>query len=447
MNKRLTRQEFLRAGGVTLAGVSVLGLAGCGGGGGGGGQGSGSKSITYWASNQAPTIQDDKQILSGVLSKFKSQDGVKSDLQVIGWPDLFNRITTAVSSGQGPDNLNIGNTWSPTFQKTGAFLPFDKSALDAVGGKDKFVQTAYQTSGYEEPYTSLPLYGLSYGLFYNKAMFKKAGIQGPPKNWEEFVAIGKKLTNPPKQWGLALEGASITENAHWPFILGKQHGGDLFDKNGKPTFDSPPIVQAVMQYVGFMSKDKIVAKQDAQYGSGTNSLSDFAKGKVAMVMWQKNATSNLESNGMKKSEYGVARIPVLEPLPPGGEPIMSHAAGINMSVFQNTKNKDAALKFVKFMTDKKMQVMLNQKFGSLPVTKEAAADPAFQDETTKVFQDIYANHSAPMPLVADEGQMETLVGGAVKTLFAKAATGKVTEKDVKKELTAANQKMAAGGGS
>lgn len=382
-----------------------------------------------------------------MLSRFKSQAGVKSDLQVIGWPDLFNRITTAISSGQGPDNLNIGNTWSPTFQKTGAFLPFDQNALDTIGGKDKFVQTAYLTSGYKEPYPSVPLYGLSYGLFYNKSMFEKAGIQGPPKNWEEFVAVAKKLTNPPKQWGLALEGASITENAHWAFILGLQQGGRLFTRGGKPTFDSPPIVRAVKQYVDFMAKDNIVAKKDAQYGSGTNSISDFSNGKVAMIMWQNNAMSNLKNNGMKESEYGVAQIPVPQPLPSGGEPIMSHTAGINMSVFQNTKNKDAALKFVKFMTDKKMQVMLNQKFGSLPVNKEAAQDPVFQTEKLKTFQNIYANHSRPMPLVPDEGQMETLIGGAVKNLFAKAATGKVSEKDVKRELTSANQQMAAGGGS
>jgi multiple sugar transport system substrate-binding protein len=51
-----------------------------------------------------------------------------------------------------------------------------------------------------------------------------------------------------------------------------------------------------------------------------------------------------------------------------------------------------------------------------------------------------------MPLIPDEGQMETLIGGAVKNLFAKAAsTGNVSEKDVKAELAEANQKMAASG--
>ena len=450
MSKDLSRRDFLKAGGGALAGASVIGLAGCGGGqssGGGGGGGKAGKTLTYWASNQATTIQGDKQVLSKALGDFKKKTGIKVKLQVIGWPDLFNRITTAISSGQGPDVLNIGNTWSPTFQQTGAFLPFDQSALSAIGGKGKFIQTAYHTSGMHQPYPSVPLYGLAYGLFYNKAMFEQAGIKNPPRTWDEFVAVAKKLTKPPKQWGFAVEGASITENSHWAFMLGKQQGGSLFNSSGKPTFASPGVVRGVAQYVGFMDDDRIVAPQDAQYSTGTQSPADFAKGKAAMVIGQKNYMINFKSYGMKESQYGVSYMPVPKPLPPGGKPIMSHTAGINISVFKNTSNKKGALEFVKFMTSKKMQVYLNQQYGSLPVTKDAANASVFQTPTLKVFQDVYANHSEPMPLVPDEGQMETLIGGAVKTLFGQAATGQVGTANVRSQLQAANQKMAAGGGS
>ena len=88
----------------------------------------------------------------------------------------------------------------------------------------------------------MPLYGLAYGLFYNKKLFEKAGLQ-PPKTWSEFVDTAKKLTKDTNgdgkidQWGVAIEGASITESAHFAFILGRQNGGELFD-GGKPTFDS-----------------------------------------------------------------------------------------------------------------------------------------------------------------------------------------------------------------
>jgi multiple sugar transport system substrate-binding protein len=441
MYNKLTRQEFLKVGGGALVGASVMGLAGCGGG------KSSSGGLSYWASQQAPTIAQDEQILGKVAKEFKKQTGIAVDVKVIGWADLFSRITTAVSSGQGPDVLNIGNTWSPTLQATGAFLPFDQDQLDAIGGKSKFIQAAYHTSGAPgKTPTSVPVYGLSYALYYNKAMFEEAGIGSPPQTWDEFVAVAKKLTDPPKRWGLAVEGASVTENSHWAFILGRQQGGSLFSKSGKPTFDSPQIVSAVKQYVDFIAKDKIASPQGAQYSTGTQAPADFANEKAAMIMFQTGTMIALTSNGMKESAYGVAPIPVPDPLPPGGEPIMSHTAGINLSVFSNTENQDGALKFVEFMTGESQQTHLNQEYTSLPVTQAAASEPVFHTDKLKVFQDIYANHSAPMPLIPDEGQMETLIGGAVKNLFAKAAsTGNVSEKDVKAELAEANQKMAASG--
>jgi multiple sugar transport system substrate-binding protein len=422
----------------------MLGTVGCGGQG-GGGQGGGD-TINYWASNQGATIDQDKEVIGQAVRQFKKLTGITVKFKVIPWPDLYNNILTATTSGEGPDVLNIGNTWSAALQATGAFLPFDEEAMGAIGGKDKFLKTSIDASGAEGKVpTSVPLYGLSYGMFYNKKMFEEAGISAPPETWEEFVEVAKELTRPPKRWGVAVEGASITENAHWAFILGRQQGGSLFT-DGKPTFDSPEIVDAVKQYVGFIGEDKIAAPGNAEYADGQGSLTDFANGKAAMIVWQNNAMNSIKNYGMKEDEYGVAKVPLPDPMPQGGEPIMSHVAGINISVFQNTQNREASLEFVKFLTGKEQQVDLNRSFGSLPITKEAANDPAFGSKKLEVFNEILANNAAPMPLIPEEGEMETLIGDAVKQLFARAATkGSVSEGEVKSALAAANQKMAAGG--
>ena len=127
-------------------------------------------------------------------------------------------------------------------------------------------------------------------------------------------------------------------------------------------------------------------------------------------------------------------------------PVMTHVAGINVSVFQNSEHKDAALAFVKFLTSESEQVSLNQQFHSLPVTTEAQGNEAFSTANLKTFNSILAKHAEPMPLINEEGQMETIVGGALKGLFATAATkGAVSDAQVKAALTAANQKMAAAG--
>src|ERR1700734_1364480 len=86
--------------------------------------------ITYWASNQGTSLQDDQQVLTPQIAKFTKQTGIKVKFQVIPWTTLLNQITAATVSGKGPDVLNIGNTWSASLQATGAFLPFSTSVMN-----------------------------------------------------------------------------------------------------------------------------------------------------------------------------------------------------------------------------------------------------------------------------------------------------------------------------
>ena len=436
----------LRSLGAALAATALgISLAACGGSGdsgdsSGGGSG-GDQTLTYWASNQGTSLDNDKQVLTPVLQKFTQETGIKVNLEVIGWNDLQTRIQTAITSGQAPDVVNIGNTWAASLQATDAFLPFDGDAMNAIGGKDKFVPTALATGGKEgtDP-TSVPLYGLAYGLYYNKAMFAAAGLQ-PPKTWEEMVTDAKKLTNPAKnQWGMALAAGSYTENVHFAFINAAQNKADWFNGDGKPTFTGDGNVQGVLRYLDLMQKDKVANPSNAQYDNGTKSVNDFATKKVAMVINQNNADSSIVANGMKAGEYGVVPFPA----PAGGEQVASHVAGINLSIFKNTKHKDAALKFVKYMTDATTQTTLGKPFSSLPVLKDAK--PVFTTDATEAatFQDIYNTKSKPLPLVPAEDQFESTVGKAMNGMFAKIATGgTVSADDVKAALKTAEDQVAA----
>jgi multiple sugar transport system substrate-binding protein len=419
-------------------------LAGCGGGStstGGGGDGH-PKTLTYWASNQGTSLDDDKAKLTPELQKFEQQTGIKVKLEVVPWTDLLNRILAATSTGQGPDVLNIGNTWSASLQATGALLPFDDKNFTQIGGKDRFVDSTLGSTGAPgKTPSAVPLYSLAYGLYYNKKMFKDAGITKPPATWDELVQDGKKLTTGGK-YGLAIEGANNSENAHHAFVFAKQHGADFFDASGKPTFDSPQVVQAIKQYVGFMASDKIAAPGNAEYVQN-ESVSDLAKGKAAMLLWQA-AGVQLKARGMKAEDYGVAPVPVQSGVPGQGRNVNSMVAGINMAVFKNSGNLDGALKFVKFMTSDAEQKTLNTAYGSIPPIKSALQDPAFATPELTVLRDALAKSAAPLPQVAKESQFEELVGTAMKELFADAAAGRpVTDETVQKRLAKAQQQMQA----
>lgn len=437
----MRRIRVAAAGALTLS--LVLTAAACGGGT-TGGSGSGSndqpKTLTYWASNQGASIEVDKKVLRPELDKFEKETGIKVKLEVVPWADLLNRILTATTSGQGPDVLNIGNTWSASLQSTGALLPFDAKTFEAIGGKDRFVDSALGSTGMpaQDP-AAVPLYSMAYALYYNKQMFKDAGIAKPPATWDELIATGKKLTKGGKS-AIGVEGSNLSNNIHQVFVLAKQHGADFFTADGKADFTSDGAVAAVKQYIDLMAAQKIVAPGNAEYAQN-QSLSDFAKDKTAMVLWQ-TASATFKAQGMKDDEWGVAPAPVPSGKPGTDAQTNSMVAGINMAVFKNTKNRDGALKFVKFMTSDKEQVLLNKTYGSIPPVKSAQQDAAFNAPALTVLRDTLATSAAALPQVPEESQFETVVGTAVKELFADAAAGReVTSESVRAKLEKAQQQM------
>jgi multiple sugar transport system substrate-binding protein len=414
--------------------------AGCGSGSSGS-----STTLTYWASNQSTSLDSDKQILQPELDKFQQQTGIHVNVEVIPWPDLLNRILAATTSGQGPDVLNIGNTWSASLQATGALVKFDDATLAKVGGRDKFIATSMAATGAPgQPPAAVPLYGLAYGLFYNKKLFSDAGLT-PPTTWQQLLDDARKLTDPAKgQWGIGIEGASYTEGSHFAFIFGRQNGGQPFAGN-QAQFDSPQMVAGVKQYVDLISQG-LANPSDAEHLNDVDMDAEFSSGKAAMIMQQNNATATLKSQGMSDSEYGVVPIPSIEPVPAGGAPLASHVAGIDITAFADSSNLDGALKFINFMTSPDEQKILNGKFGALPVVQDAYSDPQFSTPMISSFREVLANRSEPMPEIAQESQFETLIGTAVKDLLAQAASGqKVDDAAIKAKLTTANQQMRTGG--
>ncbi|MGV9229073.1 ABC transporter substrate-binding protein [Streptomyces nigra] len=435
---RTTRAAAVAAVTMSLA----LAATACGGGSStdGGGSNDSPKTLTYWASNQGASIEVDKKVLQPELDKFEKETGIEVKLEVVPWSDLLNRILTATTSGQGPDVLNIGNTWSASLQATGALLPWDKAQFDKIGGKDRFVDSALGSTGAEgQDPAAVPLYSMAYALYYNKKAFADAGISEPPATWDELVADGKKLTGE-GEWALGVEGSNPSENIHHAVVFAKQHGADFFTADGKPDFTSDKAVAGVKQFVDLMAKDKIIAPGNAEYAQN-QSVSDFAKGKTAMLLWQ-SASANLKSQGMSEDAYGIAPVPVQSGAPGTGTGVNSMVMGINMAVFKNTDNIDGATKFVKFMTSDAEQKVLNQAYSSIPPVKGAQADAAFNTPANAVLKDTLAKSAVAAPQVADESQFETAVGTAIKGLFAEAAAGrKVTEESVKAALEKAQQQM------
>jgi len=441
MQRRTRAVALVAAAMLASAGVTACGDSG---------DSAGDKTITYWASNQSTSLDADKQVLQPEIDKFTAQTGVPVKVEVIASSDLLNRILTATTSGKGPDVLNIGNTWSASLQATGALVAWDKTMMDKVGGESRFLPTALKSTGAsgQDP-AALPLYASAYGLYYNKKLFTAAGISSPPKTWSEFVAAAQKLTKDTDgdgktdQWGLGLQGASSSFAAHLAFILGTQHGAEVFSGN-TPKLDDAGMVNGIDQWVSWIGRDGIVNPSDAETVDKVALLKNFASGKSAMILAQASTGRTLGQYDMTTDDFGVAPVPAQDSPVAGAKDIGSFVAGINVAIFKNTGNLDGATQFVKFLTSAEEQVILNKAFGTIPSVTDAK-DPAFDTPALTVARETLANRSTPLPQITGEAQFETLVGKAMNTFAAQTATGQQPSlATIKSEMAAANQKLAAG---
>jgi multiple sugar transport system substrate-binding protein len=433
-----------RAAITALAAVTVMGTgAACGDGGGE----SNPKVLTYWASQQSPSVQRDKEILEPELRKFTEQTGIKVELEVIPFTELLNKILTATTSGQGPDVLNIGNTWSASLQATGALVGWDSAMMDKLGGAGRFAASALATTGAEGATpAAVPLYNKVYQLYYNKKLFREAGLTDPPATWDEFVAAGKRLTKDtngdgkPDQWGLALRGQASTVALHYAYILGSARGAKYFD-GGKPTFDSPAAVAGIEQYLSWMGRDNIVNPSDAENADWADVYEAFVNHRAGMMLVQ-TLGKTLSDYKLTDQDYGVAAVPSIGA---GGTDIGSFVGGTNISIFKATDNLSGAVDLVKFLTSAPEQVVLNTAFGTIPPVKDATG-PAFDTPEVKIARQTMASRAIAMPRVPQETQFETLIGKEVVKWLADTATGKQPNgAQISAALKAAAGKVSAGG--
>jgi len=410
--------------------------------------GSNPEVLTYWASQQSPSIERDKEILEPELRKFTERTGVKVDLEVIPFTDLLNRILTATTSGQGPDVLNVGNSWSSSLQATGALMEWDEDMLAELGGEERFEQVALETGGTEGAApVSIPLYTKVYQLYYNKTLFEQAGVSRPPGTWDEFVATAKKLTKDldgdgePDQWGLGLRGQAFTIAAHYAYILGSARGAEFFDDE-TPTFDSEAAVAGIDQYLSWMGKDKIVNPSDAENADWADVYEAFANDRIAMMLVQ-TLGQTLKDYDLDDADYGVAPMPAQTT--PGSHDVASFLGGTNVSILESTDNLGGATELVKFLTSAPEQTILNSAYGTIPPVKDVTG-PAFETPEAQIARQTIASRSIPLPRVPSETQFETLIGTALVNWLADTATGdQPTSEEIAAELEAASAKVGAGG--
>ncbi len=181
-------------------------------------------------------------------------------------------------------------------------------------------------------------------LFYRKDLFEQAGLK-PPTTLEELEAAAKKLHNPEKDiYGIVSRGqrgAAVTQFSSYLF----EFGGD-FLKDGKSVIDTPEAVKAI-QFYGRILKE--YGPPGVTNMSWPQAQALMASGKVAM--W--TDASTLLPGLLDPQKSKIADKVGLAPFPAGPSGFKPfNVVPWAVSVSAQSKNKDAAWEFVKWLSSK-----------------------------------------------------------------------------------------------
>jgi len=158
-------------------------LAGCGGT--GSAQQGGTVQLTFWSFN--PPIQ--KQV--DLFNQTHPNIHVTYTTEPSGFGQYYPKILAAVRAGNAPDVALIEYQYIPTMVANQALVDISKYGANDV--KSQFDPAAWALAGMNGAQYGYPQDTGPMALFYNKAIFQKAGISSPPATWDEFAADAVKI--------------------------------------------------------------------------------------------------------------------------------------------------------------------------------------------------------------------------------------------------------------
>ncbi len=242
---------------------------------------------------------------------------------------------TQVVAGTAPDIIDVqGALWLEYASKGGLVDLTDYLKRDQDYTK-RIYPEFLQGWVYEGRNYGAPLYISKTLLFYNKLMFKEAGLTDLPKNFDQILEYARKMTKGEKS-------GFITVNFDWLFWpLFAMNGVELLTPDlKKPAFNTPKAV-AVVEALAKATQDGGINKI-SWTGRWVEPNGAFASGNVGMLHIHAPAFNVFKSQGPWVNEETVGSTH----LPGGWSTPNSHA----MLISKSTKYPDAAWDFVKIAT-------------------------------------------------------------------------------------------------
>jgi multiple sugar transport system substrate-binding protein len=365
--------------------------------------------ITLWVG----FTQRELGVIKGVVKDFEAANPQVKVRVVGGIND--DKIIAASRGGKAPDvaqSFSADNAGA--FCGSGAWIDL-KPYMDRDGISDSIFPPAPRSyTQFEGTRCALPMLADAYGLYYNEAMFKKAGLSGPPKTVSELVEYAKKLTvkNPDGTLKVVGFNPAMAWYSNTPANFVPMFGGKWADGSGKSSLGSDPAWAKLLtwqkQLVDWYGYDKLVRFQ-AGLGDEFSASNAFEKGKLAMNVDGEWRTAFIADEA-PDLPYGTAPVPVDDDnsdLYGGG-----YTTGNIIGIPKRAAHKEQGWALLKYLTtDDHAMVALSNGLRNVPTTASSAKSADLKpDPKFETFLKIFSNPNTTTTPV-------TAAGSAYQELF------------------------------
>jgi multiple sugar transport system substrate-binding protein len=350
--------------------------------------------LTVWA------MGTEGDLLGTLADAFmKENPGVKVSVTPVAWDQAVAKLQTAIAGNTTPDVSQMGTDMMGQFGATGAFEPappdIDPSA---------YFESAWNTNIVDGVVSGVPWYVETRLLYYRTDIAEKAGITSPPATWDDLKTMAKAM----KEKGGAKWGISLgTKNWQEYFPLLWSNGGDVTDASGKPTLNSPQAVEALTFYNSFFTEGLTPNSVpegfvvEAAFVTGDNPM--FFSGPWHLGLVAKAGGADFEG------KWAIAPMPKKVTT-------TSFLGGSNVVVYKNSKNKDAAWAFVKFLSDPKTQALWYTTATDLPAVQSAWEDPALTSDPNVAMFGEQLKDTKAQPVSATWSELSSKINDALEKM-------------------------------
>jgi multiple sugar transport system substrate-binding protein len=346
--------------GLALAAVGSVLLTACGGGSTSGATNAADVSATIRAANWGGNPTENALVKKYEADFMTLYPKIKVTQEEI--PTNFeDKIKTEMSANNEPDAMYVSTALMNFAAPAGRLL--DLTPLMSKWGvsADEYISTLMTPWQLNGKQYALPKDFGDLVLFYNKSMFSAAGLS-TPASWDDIKAAAKTLTKGSVK-GLSLPADAARFDA---FLFG--YGGSVLSSDKtKAVFNSQQAQDALTYYSSFQLQDK---SSDLPDKLGATWPGDaFGKQKAAMVIEGGWLIPYMHDTYPAVS-YGSIKLPKFQ----AKQSSLLFTNGWGCSA--KTKNQDACMLFVKYMTGRVVQQQVLQSGFALPSRKDLGSDPA-----------------------------------------------------------------------